>query len=63
MQNTYNILKSRTFWTLVVMGLIPAINLFVVRLSPDLQAIIEPLLGLLAAYFHNSTAVSSGATN
>lgn len=63
MNATYSLIKSRTFWTLVVMGLIPIVNLFLPLLSPQYQAAIEPILGFLAAYFHNDTAQRSGATN
>lgn len=63
MNQNYALIRSRTFWTLVVMGALPIINLFVPLLSPTMQAIVEPILGLIATYFHNSTAQTAGATN
>lgn len=59
----YNPLKSRTFWTIVITVAIGAINAAVPFLSPDLQAVIQGILGVLAIYFHQSTAVNAGATN
>ena len=63
MNPTYNLLKSRTFWTLVIMSLLPVANAILPTLSPAFQGIAEVFLGIVAAYFHNSTAVNSGATN
>lgn len=63
MNNTYQLLKSRTFWTLVFMSLIPVANAIVPTLAPAGQAFAEILLGLLATYFHNETAKNVGATN
>jgi hypothetical protein len=63
MNPTYNLLKSRTFWTLVIMSLLPIANVIVPTLPGGVQAGAELVLGILAAYFHNSTAVNAGATN
>lgn len=63
MQNTYSLLKSRTFWTLVIMALLPVANTIVPTLPMNVQDIATVVLGLLAAYFHNSTAQKAGATN
>lgn len=63
MNQTYSIFKSRTFWTLVVAGLLPVINLFVPILPVGIQAVVELLLSVLASYFHMDTAAKAGATN
>lgn len=52
MTPTYDILKSRTFWTLVVAGVIPVIDLFVPLLSPSTQAVVGVVLLAVANYFH-----------
>lgn len=63
MSTTYSIFRSKTFWTLVVAGVLPVINLFVPILPQAFQALAEVILASLATYFHVSTAQSSGATN
>lgn len=63
MNNTYSLLKSRTFWTLVIMSILPIANAIVPTLPTGVQDIAIAILGVLAAYFHNSTAQKSGATN
>lgn len=63
MNQTYALLRSRTFWTLVVMSLLPVANAIVPTLGPSGQAVAEIVLGLIASYFHNATAVKAGATN
>lgn len=63
MNPTYSLLRSKTFWTLVVMSLLPIANSIVPTLPPLWQNMAELVLGILAAYFHNSTAQAAGATN
>lgn len=63
MNNTYSLLKSRTFWTLVFMSLVPVVNAIIPTLSPMVQSIVVLILGAAGAYFHNDTAQRSGATN
>lgn len=63
MTNTYSIFRSKTFWTLVIAGLLPLVNLFVPFLPQGIQAIAELLLATLASYFHTQTAISAGAVN
>jgi hypothetical protein len=60
---TYSLLRSRTFWTLVVMSLLPIANALVPILPVSIQAAVELVLGVLASAFHNSTAQNSGAVN
>ncbi len=63
MNQTYALIRSRTFWTLVVMSLLPVANAIIPTLAPSGQAIAEIVLGLIASYFHNSTAQKAGAVN
>ena len=63
MNTPYNVLTSRTFWTLVVMGLIPLVNLFVPFLPATFQAVAEVILAALASYFHVSAVNTAGATH
>lgn len=63
MQQTYSLFKSRTFWTLVAMSLLPILNAIAPTLPLFWQNLAEVLLSILAAYFHNSTAQNSGAIN
>lgn len=63
MTQTYSLLRSRTFWTLVIMSLLPVLNAIVPTLPVPVQATAELILGILATYFHNSTAQKAGATN
>ena len=60
MNTTYSVLHSRTFWTLVVMGALPVINLFVPFLPTSFQAVAEVVLAALGTYFHNSAVVTAG---
>lgn len=60
---TYNLLKSRTFWLIVVNAFIQIGNAVVPTLSPTEQALVGFVLGMLAIYTHNQTAVTAGATN
>ena len=61
--NTFSIFRSKAFWTLLVMGLLPVVNLFVPFLPQAFQAVAEVVLAALATYFHNQTAVTAGAVN
>jgi len=59
----YNILRSRTFWTIVAMALIGAGNALVPVVPVEFQALVISMLATLGAYFHNNTAQRSGAVN
>lgn len=48
----YSILKSRTFWTLVVMFIVGGGNALVPVLPSGLQATAMGLLSALAMYYH-----------
>lgn len=60
---TYNLLKSRTFYTVLLMFIVGGGNAIVPVLSPDLQTILTGILGIAAAYFHLDLAQRTGATN
>lgn len=59
----YSLLKSKTFWTIVLMVVVGAGNAVVPVLPADWQAIVEAVLGALASAFHLSTAKNAGAIN
>ena len=59
-------LKSRTFWTLIVMFLYNVINVYGAHMSPSLSSLVNLVLGALATYFklnpssnYNSPAVQA----
>lgn len=59
----YSLLRSKTFWTIVVMAVVGAGNAIVPVLPADIASIIQVVLALLASYFHLQTATTFGATN
>ncbi len=63
MTNTYSLLRSKTFWTIVAMAVIGAGNALVPVIPVAYQAVIEVILGAVASMFHLSTATTAGATN
>lgn len=63
MNNTYSLLRSKTFWLLVVASVLPIANAIVPTLPIGLQDVVEAVLGVLAMITHNMTAQSVGATN
>lgn len=63
MNNAYSIFRSRTFWTLVVAGALPIVNLFTPFLPPAYQALAEVVLLAVANAFHLDTAKRAGAVN
>lgn len=60
---SYSLLRSRTFWTIIVMFIVGGGNAIVQFMPADLQAGLMAVLGFLASYFHKDTAVAAGATN
>jgi len=44
-------IKSRTVWTIVALFLINGFNAISAELSPEVLAVVNPILGLLAIYF------------
>lgn len=63
MNATYSLLRSKTFWLLVLAAIIPILNAIVPTLPIGVQDGASVLLSLLAMYTHNLTAKNSGATN
>lgn len=63
MQKTYNLIRSRTFWTIVVMAVVGAGNAIVPVVPADYQAIVLLILSALASYFHLETGRSTTGTN
>jgi hypothetical protein len=63
MNQTYALIRSRTFWTIFIMSLLPVANAIVPTFPPAVASVCEVLLGVVAAYFHNQTAINSGAVN
>lgn len=60
---TYSLLRSRTFWLLVLASIIPVANAIVPTLPLGVQDIVSAALSVLAIYTHNSTAQKAGAAN
>lgn len=52
MQKLVQVLKSRTFWTLVVMVLVNGIPSVRESIPASAQPVVDIALGLLATYFH-----------
>lgn len=44
-------MKSRTVWTILFLFFLNGINSISSEISPDVMAVINPVLGLLAIYF------------
>jgi hypothetical protein len=59
----YSLLKSRTFWTLVLMFLIGGGNALVPVLPSGLQATAMGLLACLAAYYHVTPSQQYNTSN
>jgi len=59
----YSLLRSRTFWTFVLMFIIGGVNAIAQVIPAGLDTAI--MLGLtgLGSYFHLQTAVTNGAIN
>ena len=63
MQSSYSLLRSKTFWTIVVMAVVGAGNALVPVIPADYQALVLLVLSALASYFHLSTGQSTTGTN
>lgn len=63
MTNTYSLLRSKTFWTLVATFVVGVGNLFVPILNPEMQGIVTTILLMVASYFHLQTGLSDTGTN
>lgn len=60
---TYNIFKSRTFWSILAMFVIGGLNAVSGFLPAPLQTGLMAVLGIAATYFHLDTAARSDARN
>ncbi len=61
--NTYSFYKSKTFWTVVVMFVIGGFQNISSFLPAGSETIVLGVLGIIATYFHVSTAKAGGVTN
>lgn len=61
--NNYSLLKSRTFWTIVVMFLINGYEAISGQLPGNAVIVLNLLASVLANYFHLETAKTFGARN
>lgn len=52
MEKIAKLLKSRTFWTIVVMFLTGGVHAVTQFIPADLLVYVEGALGILATYFH-----------
>ena len=59
----YSLLRSKTFWALVISFLVGGVNAITNTLPPDVVTILMLVLNGSAAYFHLQTAQTAGATN
>lgn len=60
---TYSLLRSRTFWTGVVMFAITWLPIIGSIVPQQWKPLVDALLTLLMFYFHGQTAAKAGATN
>lgn len=63
MTQTYSLLRSKTFYTVVLMALIGAGNAVVPIIAPNYAAVLVVVLGAIASIFHLSTGLSTSGTN
>lgn len=61
--NTYSLLRSKTFYTAVALGLVNLIQIFTPFLPASVSAIADVVGTVLIALFHLNTAMQAGATN
>lgn len=61
--NSYNLLKSRTFWTLIFMFVADAISVYGNLLNTEMLTLLNLFLTGLASYFHLKTGKSTTGTN
>ncbi len=59
----YSLLRSKTFWTIVLMALIGAGNAIVPVIPPDYAGVLETILAVLASIFHLQTGRSTTGSN
>lgn len=59
----YSLLRSKTFWTIVAMGVVGAGNALIPVLPPEYATIVLTILGILASVFHLQTGNSTTGEN
>lgn len=59
----YSLLRSKTFWTIVVMALVGAGNAILPVLPVEYSSSLVVILGILASYFHLQTGNSTTGSN
>lgn len=59
----YNLLRSKTFWTAVALGLVNLIQVFTPFMPASVSAAADIVGTVLIAIFHLNTAMNAGATN
>jgi hypothetical protein len=58
----FDFLKSKTFWTLVVVVVINSINANKTMIPAEYLTIVDALLGILATYFHIDAVAKASQT-
>lgn len=59
----YSLLRSKTFWTAVALGIVNLIQVFTPFLPASVSAIADIVGTVLIAIFHLNTAMKAGAIN
>lgn len=59
----YSLLRSKTFWTLVVTCVVAVGNILIPVIPMGYQAVATTLLLMLASYFHLQTGNSTTGSN
>ncbi len=60
---SYSLLRSKTFWTIVIMFVVGGGNAIIPVLPLSIQAVAMGCLGILASYWHLQTGQSQSGSN
>jgi hypothetical protein len=63
MNQTYSLLRSKTFWTIVLMAVVGAGNAVIPVIPTQYAAVMEVVLAAIASIFHQQTGLSTTGTN
>lgn len=63
MENTYSLIRSRTFWTLVFMFLANGFLAISGELDPTFVMVVNAMFSVIASYFHIQTGKSTTGSN
>lgn len=63
MDNTYHLIRSRTFWTLVFMFVTNGFMAISGELNPTLVVVVNTMFSVAASYFHLQTGKSTTGSN